>query len=254
MMMMIPAAGPHMISWTMSSLTRAWCLLTGWLLAPTPGTACSTLLLPGRSLPTNWTRRNAALPPPLTLLAQSFGEFWSNLSSFSVQRVFCWVGRFQEQLIDYWSGSTAPPFATDNQLLNLFIFCIWRLCFIFDHTWNTIPSTVLICKIWISLMSVKPVVASLKIVPFPFDAQECAILWYTVHRRRCHTFWCTGGAGYIVPYCTILCTEELPIFLLLHRRNCYTIITVLFCAQEEEPYLSFWCTGGAPISHISHID
>ena len=82
----------------------------------------------------------------------------------------------------------------------------------------------------------------------------CAILWYTVHRRRCHTFWCTGGAGYIVPYCTILCTEELPIFLLLHRRNCYTIITVLFCAQEEEPYLSFWCTGGGGgyQSHQSH--
>ena len=98
-------------------------------------------------------------PAPANAAGTIFGEFWSDLSTISVQSVFCWLGRFQEQLIDYWSDSAAPPFATDNQLLNLFIFCIWRLCFIFDHTWNTIPSTVLICKIWISLMSVKPVVA-----------------------------------------------------------------------------------------------
>ena len=195
-------------------------------------------------------------PAPANAAGTIFGEFWSDLSTISVQSVFCWLGRFQEQLIDYWSDSKAPPFATDNQLLNLFIFCIWKLCFIFDHTWNTTTlSTVLICKIWISLMSVKPVVASLKIVPFPFDAQECAILWYTVHRRRCHTFWWKGELvilWHTVVYCarknylfSFCCTGGIAILLLLcysvHRRRSHTFP---FDAQEEE----------VAISHISHID
>ena len=100
-------------------------------------------------------------------------------------------------------------------------------------------------------MSVKPVVASLKIVPFPFDAQECAILcytviycaqlctgggaihfdgkgswlyygilWYTVHGRTTYFPFVAQEELLYYYYCAILCTGGGAIpFLLMHRRS-----------------------------------